>query len=659
MEPVLLRVHSEDLQDHVAQEVGECLESGLYTDLMIRCQGGHTLHAHKLVLSAASPYIRALLENNDWEDVQTMELPDTEQEELTLLLEIVYNGSVEATIEDLKNLILLAHQLYITIPLSDELINTLELELPPRKPFVPVAPPKLKLRPLMKPAQPQKATIPVFKSKLPPPPLKMKLPLPSAVTEKNKLLPPSSLTQSPTGLKRLEHRCPICDTTYGSIGSFKLHMKSHDNDQYRDQRNELIGEIVANCHDPNTSLYNCSICNSAYNHAGNFKQHLFKHERETGTISAMLVERGIDPTRVTSPKKDSHLSKVLKSAITDRVVRVDSSTREAIHKCEQCGRSFNHAGNYKQHLMSHLRTANSPATPKRQMNELLAKQSSGKRPKLDSSSRSDLSNSFAVLTCTDCNMEFPNVDELEEHISFTHKQMEIDLDDMEPITLDESLVAEGLSNGYENNPVSWFPSPARKPGRPPTKNAVSGQKSNFKCEICGRVFQRRRKLAIHARIHTDPDVYYKFPCDICGKKFTRLQHVNRHKLTHSGDRPFHCPHCTTTFSREDKLKAHLNSGCGTNLVAGHEMDEDGNDEEAYDEDANDENANDEDGNDENANDENANDENDIDEDPLAGGDNGDYGDYDEENGEDVVENDENIYGDEDGQMSPSNILASN
>ena len=30
----LLRVHSADLHDHVAQEVGECLESGLYTDLV-------------------------------------------------------------------------------------------------------------------------------------------------------------------------------------------------------------------------------------------------------------------------------------------------------------------------------------------------------------------------------------------------------------------------------------------------------------------------------------------------------------------------------------------------------------------------------------------------------------------------------------------------
>ena len=32
----MLRVHSQDLHEHVASEAGECLDSGLYTDLAIR-----------------------------------------------------------------------------------------------------------------------------------------------------------------------------------------------------------------------------------------------------------------------------------------------------------------------------------------------------------------------------------------------------------------------------------------------------------------------------------------------------------------------------------------------------------------------------------------------------------------------------------------------
>jgi hypothetical protein len=36
MDEIMLRVHSRDLHDHLASEVGQSLESGLYTDLIIR-----------------------------------------------------------------------------------------------------------------------------------------------------------------------------------------------------------------------------------------------------------------------------------------------------------------------------------------------------------------------------------------------------------------------------------------------------------------------------------------------------------------------------------------------------------------------------------------------------------------------------------------------
>ena len=36
----LLRVHSDDLHHHVAEEVGKSFESGAYTDLVLRCAGG-------------------------------------------------------------------------------------------------------------------------------------------------------------------------------------------------------------------------------------------------------------------------------------------------------------------------------------------------------------------------------------------------------------------------------------------------------------------------------------------------------------------------------------------------------------------------------------------------------------------------------------------
>ncbi len=115
--------------------------------------------------------------------MQTLELPDISSDDLALLLEVVYNGVVEATIEDLRSLILLAHNLYITIPLSEELMDTLELTLPKIPPFIPRGLPKLKMRPNFTPANyTMKPSFPAQKV----PMLKLKLPIPSSAGEKKK-----------------------------------------------------------------------------------------------------------------------------------------------------------------------------------------------------------------------------------------------------------------------------------------------------------------------------------------------------------------------------------------------------------------------------------------------------------------------------------------
>jgi hypothetical protein len=56
----------------------------------------------------------------------------------------------------------------------------------------------------------------------------------------------SSLLTASLG-KNVDHVCPICNSRYSNIGNFKLHMKSHDNDHLREQRNQIIGEMVSTC----------------------------------------------------------------------------------------------------------------------------------------------------------------------------------------------------------------------------------------------------------------------------------------------------------------------------------------------------------------------------------------------------------------------------
>jgi len=52
-------------------------------------------------------------------------------------------------------------------------------------------------------------------------------------------------------------------------------------------------------------------------------------------------------------------------------------------------------------------------------------------------------------------------------------------------------------------------------------------------------------------------------CDICGKVFRDVYHLNRHKLSHSGEKPYECLICGLRFKRKDRMSYHVRSHDGS------------------------------------------------------------------------------------------------
>ena len=71
---------------------------------------------------------------------------------------------------------------------------------------------------------------------------------------------------------------------------------------------------------------------------------------------------------------------------------------------------------------------------------------------------------------------------------------------------------------------------------------------------CGKTFSRSHILKVHMMIHSGDK---PFRCEECGWSFMKKYHLQRHQRTHTGEMPFVCAECGVHFSRPYYLKKHM------------------------------------------------------------------------------------------------------
>ncbi|KAG4066194.1 hypothetical protein HA402_014494 [Bradysia odoriphaga] len=101
----MLMLHYSKHGECILQEIGAAFRGEHPSDLLLVCEGKETLKAHKLVLAAASPLIRMLLEEVPVvEGITTVHFPDVEATYFRSLLDFLYSGQTCVPATDVEHL---------------------------------------------------------------------------------------------------------------------------------------------------------------------------------------------------------------------------------------------------------------------------------------------------------------------------------------------------------------------------------------------------------------------------------------------------------------------------------------------------------------------------------------------------------------------------
>ncbi|GFO01787.1 Zinc finger protein 721 [Plakobranchus ocellatus] len=87
--------------------------------------------------------------------------------------------------------------------------------------------------------------------------------------------------------------------------------------------------------------------------------------------------------------------------------------------------------------------------------------------------------------------------------------------------------------------------------------------SVFPCHLCTKVFATSAFLSQHLHLHK----HSPHKCMVCNKSFTSAVSLRRHITTHTGEKPYACPHCRKRFRDPSNFSKHKKICVASQLVS--------------------------------------------------------------------------------------------
>ena len=206
--------------------------------------------------------------------------------------------------------------------------------------------------------------------------------------------------------------------------------------------------------------------------------------------------------------------------------RVHTGSRP--YMCSVCGKTFAIGSNMRKHLAIHDREAGDLVTT--MAAETAESKTEAEPPPPSSPCRDQATSDPHLCRAPGCGLRFPTEKKLSGHERKVHGAQH-SCSFCQKVCISASQLAKHILSHTGEKP--------------------------FKCHVCNKAFSQKSHATFHLKtVHSAGQSEKKYCCPECGKYFSSAGVLKKHKMWHSGLRPFQCEVCSQSFVQKSHLKVH-------------------------------------------------------------------------------------------------------
>ncbi|KAM4715950.1 uncharacterized protein znf646 isoform 1-T7 [Anableps anableps] len=352
------------------------------------------------------------------------------------------------------------------------------------------------------------------------------------------------------------YQCSVCGNGYTAMAALRSHLRGHTQSHHAPQASNpssLPSRPEVRDEDPGEMMI-CSACGETFVNRQDLIAHHLLHQKseadylENVPMKSEAVESKEEACIICSScgiscssyhhlsshgcaaeKKDDLARCEEDIKVNDRpqheenrLSRESGDGEDRRYKCDQCGRSYRHAGSLLNHKKSHKTGVFRCSICQKRFYNLLA---------LKNHQRSH----FDVKrhTCHECGKAFKIQNQLLNHLR-RHKENRA--------KTQELLQSDGSGPGGRSEQQAGTAKPQD-----------GGEKRPFSCDQCGRTYRHAGSLVNHRNSHKTGEYY----CSICRNTYSNQLAMKNHLRSHFAYKKHLCQNCGKGFRGKKQLLAHV------------------------------------------------------------------------------------------------------